>query len=88
MQLITCVNFQSIDQSIQYAIICFKTDIFAEVEERLYKKFPNWRNTNNFFIQNAKQIFRFKTIAENNINDGFPVLMNNNETSILKLNNN
>ena len=45
-------------------------ETFAEVEEKLYKKFNNLRNTNNMFTANAKPILRFKTIMENNIKDG------------------
>ena len=49
---------------------CLPTDIFAEVEEKLYKKFENLRNTNNTFTANAKLVLRFKKICENNIKDG------------------
>jgi hypothetical protein len=69
-----CVNFMSLDQKIQYAIPCTGDDIFAEIEEKLYKKFPQYRETNNYFLSNGKQILRFKTISQNNIG-GFPVVM-------------
>ena len=69
-----CVNFISLDQKIQYAIPCTGDDIFAEIEEKLYKKFPQYRETNNYFLSNGKQILRFKTISQNNIG-GFPVVM-------------
>ena len=32
-----CVNFISMDQNVHFAVSCLKTDIFAEVEEQLYK---------------------------------------------------
>lgn len=69
-----CVNFISLDQKIQYAIPCTGDDIFAEIEEKLYQKFPQYRETNNYFLSNGKQILRFKTISQNNIG-GFPVVM-------------
>ena len=47
----------------------------AEVEEKLYKKFPEYRETNNSFVANGEPVLRFKTISQNNIGDGLPVTM-------------
>ena len=74
-QQMMCVYFTSMDQKINFPVPCINTDIFAEVEEKLYKQFPEYRETNNFFISNGKQILRFKTIGENNIGNGFPVIL-------------
>ncbi len=49
---------------------CFETDVFAEVEEKLYKKFEEYRETNNNFISKGHGILRFKKICENNIKNG------------------
>ena len=67
---IIVITFQAGDGSVNYGIKCVSSDIFAEVEERLYKKYYNLRNTNNMFTANAKPILRFKSIKENNIKDG------------------
>ena len=67
---IMVINFISGDFSVNCGIKCLPTDIFAEVEEKLYKKFDNLRDTNNMFMANAKPILRFKKICENNIKDG------------------
>ena len=72
---IMCVYFTSSDQNIHYPIPCINTDIFAEIEEKLYKKYPEYRDTNNYFISNGKQILRSKTIEENNIGNGLPVIL-------------
>ena len=37
------------DHSLIYPIKCLPSDIFAEVEEKLYKIFPEYRETNNVF---------------------------------------
>ena len=55
------------DQKIHLPIPCIKTDVFAEVEEKLYKEYPEYRETNNYFVVNGNQILRFKTVGENNI---------------------
>ena len=60
----------SMDGSVHYEIKCLPNDIFAEVEERLYKKYEDLRNTNNMFTANAKPVLRFKKLYENNIKDG------------------
>ena len=72
---VMCVNFISGDQQIHYAITCLRSNTFAEVEEKLYQKFPVYRNTNNNFIANGKKVLRFKTIEENNIGNGKPVTL-------------
>ena len=72
---IMCINFISSDQNVHYAASCLKTNTFAEIEEKLYKQYPQYRETNNNFIANGTQVLRFKTIAENKIGNGLPVTL-------------
>ena len=72
---IMCVNFISSDQNVHFSASCLKTNTFAEVEEKLYKQYPQYRETNNNFIANGTQVLRFKTIAENKIGNGLPVTL-------------
>ena len=69
------VNFISMDQTVHFAIPCLKTNTFAEIEEKLYKQYPQYRETNNSFLANGTQVLRFKTIAENKIGNGLPVTL-------------
>ena len=70
MDEIMIVYFQSLDQEINHVgIKCLPSDTFAEVEEKIYKKFDNYRNTNNTPICNGRTVLRFKTLNENNIKD-------------------
>ena len=69
------VTFISIDQKICFSIPCSGNSTFAEVEEKLYQQFPEYRETNNNFLINGKQILRFKTINDNNAGTGFPVML-------------
>ena len=73
------VNFISTNYKLNVVVPCFDTNTFAEVEEKLYKKFPEYRETNNYFIANGKQILRFKTIEDNKIGNGLPVILNKPE---------
>ena len=67
---IIVITFQASDSSVNYGIKFIKDETFAEVEEKLYKRYNDLRNTNNMFTANAKPVLRFKTINENNIKDG------------------
>ena len=64
------INFISTHSFIHCEIKCLPNDIFAEVEEKFYKKYNQYRNTNNIFTDNSKTILRFKTLKENNIYNG------------------
>ena len=67
---IMVITFISSDQQINYGMKCLKTDIFAEVEEKLYKRYPEYRETNNNFVAKGNIILRFKSINDNRIKDG------------------
>ena len=70
---IMSVNFISSDQTVHFSIPCLKTNTFAE--EKLYKQYPQYRETNNTFLANGMQVLRFKTIDENKIGNGLPVTL-------------
>ena len=69
------VNFISPEQNLQFAVPCSGNTIFAEVEEKLYQEFPEFRGTNNNFLANGSEILRFKTVNENKIGTGKPVIL-------------
>ena len=70
-----CVTIISNDQQIIYGIPCPGNAIFAEIEEKLYKEYPEYRETNNIFLANGKEILRFKTINDNKIGTGKPIML-------------
>ena len=72
---IMVINFVSSDGIINEGIACLKTDLFAEVEEKLYKIYENYKETNNIFLNGGNQVLRFKTIEENNIKDRDKIVM-------------
>ena len=74
---ILSIHFISLDQRINCAIKCLKTDKFAEVEEKLYQKYGEYRETNNNFTANGRIILRFKSISDNHIKDGDKVQLIN-----------
>ena len=72
---IMVINFISTDSSIHEGIKCVETDTFAEVEEKLYQIYDNFRDTNNMFTINGRTILRFRNLKENKIRDGDIVLL-------------
>ena len=68
--------FISSDQKITYAISCKNTTPFVRIEEKLYEEYPEYKDTENHFIHNGNVIKRFKTVEENNIKSGKPIILN------------
>ena len=66
---IIAVNFVSMGNSDigHYNLICINRDLFVRLEERLYNKFPQFKNYETYFEVNGKRIKRFKTLEQNNI---------------------
>ena len=59
---------------------CLPDETFAEVEEKLYKMYDEYRNTNsNYFICGGRTILRFKKIRENKIKNGDVIQLCQNE---------
>ena len=75
MDEIMVINFLSTDQNIRCSISCLADDTFAEVEEKLYKKFDKFRDTNNVLLFGGNIILRFKKVRENNLHDGDTILI-------------
>ena len=70
--------FLSSDQKITYAISCKNTTPFVRIEEKLYEEYPEYKETNNYFLHNGTVIKRFKTVEENHIKNGKPIILNTN----------
>ena len=69
------VLFSSHDNKIKdYSIICKNKEIFSAVENRLYKKYPDYIEKENFFLVNGKKINRNKSLEFNNIHDNDKVI--------------
>ena len=72
---IICINFVSSDKVINTGIACTTDDTFAEVEEKLYQMYNEYRNTNNILLHDGDVILRFKKIKENKIKNGDKIIV-------------
>ena len=69
------ISFVSKDKKIIDIIPCIGDETFAEIEEILYRDYPDFRETNNSFFLNGKEILRFKTINDNKIENGKQIIL-------------
>ena len=70
------VIFTSVDQKAHYSIICKNTDTIHRLEEELYKEYPEYSETENYFLCNGKVINKFKTFEVNHIKNGDTIVLN------------
>ena len=78
METIIAVNFTSLDQKINYPIACKKTDIFQNVEFKLYNEFPYLKNKKIYFVANGNVVNRSLTFEQNQITSGTTILIKEN----------
>ena len=69
-EMVISALFTSSDKKITYSIACKNTTPFVKLEEKLYKEYPEYKNTENYFLYNGNRVRRFKTIEENQIESG------------------
>ena len=70
------VIFTSDDQKIHFSVICKNTEKFNRLEEKLYNDYPEYSETNNYFVVNGNRIEKFKTLDENNIRNSDIIILN------------
>ena len=64
-----CVVFRTGDQSIIQPIMCKNKQKFNEVENLLYEKCPQFKESENYFLANGNKVNKSKTLEENKIKD-------------------
>jgi len=69
--------FTSADQVIHHSVICKNTEVFSNVENRLYDEgFSEYKEYENFFTFNGLKINKNKTLEENNIKNSDVIILN------------
>ena len=70
------VNFQSLNESLSYIVICKNTDIFNTIEKKLYEEFPEYLESENYFEIKGKKINKYKSLEENKIHNNDIIIIN------------
>ena len=74
-KVISVALLTSTDQKFIYSLPCKTSTLFSKIEEKLYEEFPEYKETDNHFLINGKKVKRFKTIEENGIKNGKPIIL-------------
>jgi hypothetical protein len=69
------ILFSSSDSKLLYSLPCKNSTPFIKIEEKLYEEFPEYKETDNYFLVDGKKVKRFKTVEENHIKNGRPVIL-------------
>ena len=64
------------NQEVHTSVICKNTDLFVNVELKVYEQYPKYKETENFFTVNGIKINKYKNLDENKIKDNAIILLN------------
>ena len=70
------VIFASVDQKTHYSLICKNTHSINNIEAVLYKEYPDYCNSENYFLCKGKIINKFQTLENNHIKNGDVIIIN------------
>ena len=79
------VIFTSVDQNIHYSIVCKNTNTINNLEAELYSKFPEYSETENYFLCKGARIRKFKAFDHYHIDNGDIIILNRNEWILIKI---
>ena len=70
------IIFSSVDQKIHYSIVCKNTDNINKLEGEFYREYPQFSETDNYFMCKGKLLNKFHTFESNNIKNGDVINVN------------
>ena len=73
---VIAIIFSSIDQTIHFAAVCYRSDPFSKVEKELYKEYPELKNKKFCFLFGGGTINRDGTLEENKIESNSNIIIN------------
>jgi len=80
---IMSIIFSSVNQNVNYSMVCKNTDTINRLEEKLYKEYPNLSERENYFLCKGRLLNKFQSFEKNNIKNGDTILLNQNDSSAL-----
>jgi hypothetical protein len=61
------IKFISVNQDIDFPVIAKNTDKFIKIESLLYEQYPDYKNSENYFLVNGRKVNKYNSLKENNI---------------------
>ena len=80
---IMSIIFSSINQKVNYPMVCKNTDTIHKLEEKLYEEYPYLSERENYFLCKGRLLNKFISFQKNNIKNGDIILLNQNDSSTL-----
>ena len=80
---IMSIIFSSVNQKVNYSMVCKNTDTIHKLEEKLYEEYPNLSERENYFLCKGKLLNKFQSFETNHIKNGDIILLNQNDSSTL-----
>jgi len=74
---IISIIFVTYDEKIHYSMICKSTEMLIDLEKRLYIKYPEYKETKNYYYANGHKINSNKTLEDNKIKDNEIIIISN-----------
>jgi hypothetical protein len=70
------VIFSSIDEKIQHSVICKNTEKLTRLVEELFNYYPEYSESQYYFISNGKKVDMFKSLKDNHIHNSDVIILN------------
>ena len=80
---IISIIITSVDQKINYSIVCKNTDTLKRLEPELYKEYPEFSETENYFLCKGSIMDKSKKFKDFNIKNGDTIILNKMADSII-----
>ena len=76
---IMSIIFTSVDQKLNYSMICKNTDTISQLELKLYEEYPKLEGSKYYFICNGTVLKKFEKLEELKIKSGDIIVLNLDE---------
>ena len=80
---IMSIIFSSVNQKVNYSLVCKNTDTINKLEAKLYEEYPNLSERENYFLCKGRLLNKFQSFEQNHIKNGETILLNQNDSSTL-----
>ena len=70
------INFKSLDSKLCYSIICKETELFYNIEKKLYEHNKEYYESENYFTVNGMTINKLDSLKKNGIKDNDIIILN------------
>ena len=77
------IIFSSVNQKVNYSMVCKNTDTINKLEAKLYEEYPNLSERENYFLCKGIVLNKFQSFEKNHIKNGDVILLNQNDSSTL-----